>query len=109
MTGMHPADYRKSLSNSKIPLLLLVGDKDEALYADKFESGVLPYQPDARISIIEDCNHLGITLHETAMREAAGWLTEISQDTAIQTSAVAKSHPVSADNQSILHSRAGEP
>lgn len=75
MTGMHPADYRKSLSNSKIPLLILVGDKDEALYADKFEPSVLPYQPDARISVIEDCNHLGITLHETAMREAANWLS----------------------------------
>ena len=76
MTGMHPDNYEESLANSNIPLLLLVGTQDEAFYFDKFEPGVIPFKADAQISHIEGSSHLGITVHETAMKEAAQWIKE---------------------------------
>ena len=76
MMGMHPTDYAASLTDLSVPLLLQVGVQDEALYFDKFESGVKPFKTDAEISHIEDCSHLGITLNHSAMKETASWVTE---------------------------------
>ncbi len=76
MKGMHPDAYETSLKNCKAPLLLLVGSEDEAFHAREFQSGVLPYKPDAKISFVKGGSHLGIIMSEAAMAEAARWLKE---------------------------------
>lgn len=76
MNGMHPDDYKESLRNMKSRLLILVGTEDEAFHAAEFESGILPYKPDARISYVEGGSHLGIIMSEPAMEEASRWITE---------------------------------
>jgi non-heme chloroperoxidase len=76
MNGMHPADYRASLRNTESRLLVLVGTEDEAFHAAEFESGILPYKPDAGIAYVAGGSHLGIIMSEPAMAQAARWINE---------------------------------
>lgn len=77
MQGMHPDSYQESLKNTQARLLILVGSNDEAIYANKVESGILPYKSDARISCLAGDSHLGIIMSEEAMAAAEKWIGEI--------------------------------
>ena len=76
MSGLHPADYRESLKNTKASLLIVVGTEDEALHAAEFEPGIRPHKPDARISHVQGGSHLGVIMSEPAMEETARWISE---------------------------------
>lgn len=73
MKGMHPDDYRQSLRRTKVPSLVLVGAGDEAVQADRFSAGILPYKPDAQIQVLKS-SHLGMVVNESTMAAAARWI-----------------------------------
>lgn len=74
MIGMHPTDYKESLSNIDLPLLILVGTKDEALNPTKFEPNILPYHYDVEVTYVDESSHLGIVLNDSAMAKTASWI-----------------------------------
>lgn len=74
MKGMHPDSYKASLRSTRSPLLIVVGSDDEAFHAEGFRAGILPYKPDAQVSFVEKCSHLGIIMSEAAMAETARWI-----------------------------------
>lgn len=76
MRGIHPDSYEESLKNTKSPLLIIVSSDDEAFQAKEFESGILPYKSDAKVSYVEGGSHLGILVSEPAMVEAGLWIEE---------------------------------
>lgn len=74
MRGMHPDNYKSSLSATRAPLFVLVGSDDEAFHAERFESEILAYKPDAKVSVLQGVSHLGVIMNEKAMVEAARWI-----------------------------------
>lgn len=74
MRGMHPDSYKASLRTTRAPLLILVPSEDEAFHAERFKAGVAPYKPDAALSLVKGCSHLGILMSEPAMAEVARWM-----------------------------------
>lgn len=77
MKGMHPDNYKTSLRTTRAPMLILAGSDDEALYAEGFKTGVLPHKPDANVSIVKGCSHLGLIMSEAAMSETARWIGSV--------------------------------
>lgn len=74
MKGLHPVNYKESLMQTRVPLLVMIGTADESLTASEFESSILLFNQDVKIAYFNQVTHLGIVLSESAMSEAARWL-----------------------------------
>ena len=74
MTGFGPSDYTSDLSAVQVPLFLVAGSEDEALFAAEFAPTVRPLVPDADIRIVDGVAHLGIVVNEEAIEAVLKWL-----------------------------------
>ncbi|AQU82634.1 hypothetical protein B2G49_08470 [Halomonas sp. 'Soap Lake  len=74
MTGFGPSDFRRELGSIKVPVLIVTGAEDEALFADRFESTVRPLVPHAQITTVEGVAHLGLVVSSDGIEMARQWL-----------------------------------
>jgi len=73
MFGDSPSEL-KELARVNLPLLLLVGEEDQAFFPDKYSESVLPYQPNAEIFIIEGCDHSNLLDSVKAKNIIGEWI-----------------------------------
>jgi hypothetical protein len=73
---MNPVSYETSLSKTKADFLITGGSGANAFRTEGIEQGILPYKPDANISVIEGGTHLGIIMSERAMFEVVQWIVK---------------------------------
>ena len=73
-TGLAPRHYESDFEAIDTPLLVLVGDDDEAFIADKFPETVSRHAPDAVVEIVVDASHMGIVAGEASAEMLIRWL-----------------------------------
>ncbi|MCM2972604.1 alpha/beta hydrolase [Larsenimonas suaedae] len=78
MAGLNPTDFKAGLKAMTVPLLLLVGSNDEALFADRFEGVIRPLSPNMTLGIVEGASHLGIVSDVDAARATRQWLLRLA-------------------------------
>lgn len=78
-TGFAPRDYQADLKVISQPLLLLVGDKDEAFKAQAFDSVIKKHasNTDAEVEVIPNVTHMGIVVGEEVQASVAAWLKKL--------------------------------
>ena len=76
MVSVDPGNAEKLLENTKAPITLIAGEKDEVFTASAYADAVLPIRPDAQIEIIPALNHIEMTLHPTAHKAITTVLLE---------------------------------
>ena len=69
---MAPEDYVTGLKAVKVPLLVIVGSKDEAFVASKFKPAVQKNSK-GKVIVIEGATHEGIRHNKRAMEEVKTW------------------------------------
>ncbi|WP_082926039.1 alpha/beta hydrolase [Halomonas sp. G11] len=74
MSGFSPADFRQALDSVQVPVLVVTGAEDEALYADQFEPVLRPLVPHADITTVEGASHLGLVVSEEGIATVRQWL-----------------------------------
>jgi pimeloyl-ACP methyl ester carboxylesterase len=75
MVGMSPEDYVPALEAIDKPLLVVVGSKDEAFRADRYEAAIRPYGK-GKVVIVDGASHDGVLNDPralTAVRRWVGW------------------------------------
>lgn len=72
MAGSAPDDYRPALSAVRAPLLVIVGSRDEAFKADRYEVAVRSYSR-GTVTIVPDATHDGVLRDPRAMAAVAAW------------------------------------
>lgn len=77
MTGFSPSDFRKELRSIEVPLLVVTGAEDEALFADRFEPTLRPLIPHADIVTLDGVSHLGLVLDTDGIAAVREWLQRI--------------------------------
>lgn len=73
MESFGTADYKADLANIRAPILVLVGDRDEAFYAKQFEPTIHPHAPQSEFEFIAGVSHLDIVVNTTAAQRIALW------------------------------------
>jgi non-heme chloroperoxidase len=66
--------YAADLKNSRAPLQILVGSKDEIFYAELFAPTVHAIRPDVPVSVIPGLSHIGMTIDPRAFPAIAAAL-----------------------------------
>ena len=66
------------MKNTK-PMLVLVGEDDEAFYADKFEAVFNEFAPQAEVNLIAGIKHLDLPSDRKAADMITTWVQELSQ------------------------------
>lgn len=61
MTAFGTTDYAADLRNAHPRLIVLVGEKDELFYADRFAATVNAIRPDAQVKVLPELNHIEMT------------------------------------------------
>lgn len=61
MTAFGTIDYAADLRNAQPKLTVLVGEKDELFYADRFAATVNAVRPDAQVKVVPELNHIEMT------------------------------------------------
>lgn len=74
MQASFPADYRKALRGITKPMLVLVGENDEAFVAEEYPSLINAYSS-GDVFIVEDESHNGIRHNKVAMDKVRDWVT----------------------------------
>lgn len=77
MRGFNPAGFRSDLRGLQVPLLLLVGDQDEAFIAPQFEPVIRPLVSHAVIEQLESVGHLDLVTSPVASSKMIAWLQTI--------------------------------
>jgi non-heme chloroperoxidase len=67
MRGFGTSDYAADLRNAHNPLAVVVGEKDELFYADKFASAVHAIRSDVAVTIVPGLSHTGLTVDPSAV------------------------------------------
>ena len=70
MVGMHPADHAPALAAVDKPLLVVVGSKDEAFRADRYQEVVRR----GEVVVVEGASHDGIVEDPRALQAVRCWL-----------------------------------
>ena len=73
MESFGTADYKADLANIRSPILVLVGDRDEAFYAKQFEPAIHPHAPHAEFEFMAGISHLDIVVNTTTAQRIALW------------------------------------
>lgn len=73
MESFGTANYKADLANIRAPILVLVGDRDEAFYAKQFEPTIHPHAPQSEFAFIAGVSHLDIVVNTTAAQRIALW------------------------------------
>lgn len=74
MTGSTPADHAPALAAIHKPLLVVVGGKDEAFKADRFEAAIRPYST-GEVVIVDGASHDGVLTEPRAFAAVRRWVT----------------------------------
>lgn len=69
-----PHDYKTNLSKIKQPILVIIGQDDESLFAGKYKSEFASLAPQAEVHIVEDASHLDIVSNKHAYDLVKHWL-----------------------------------
>jgi hypothetical protein len=80
---MAPADYQTALTADKKPMLVVVGNKDEAFRAEMFADAVKLHEG-GETRVIEGMTHDGILKSDEGLSVAAKWLMNPSTVARIQ-------------------------
>lgn len=75
-----PQSYADDLRANKKPMLVLVGENDEAFYADKFEAVFSKYSPGADLQIVPNLTHLELPGSDRVADLITGWLEKLVTD-----------------------------
>ncbi len=67
MRAFATRDYAADLRNAQTPLALVVGEKDELFYADKFAPTVHAIRPEIPVTIVPGLSHTGLTVDPSAV------------------------------------------
>jgi len=73
---MAPDNYIDGLKSVKVPLLVLVGDKDEAFVAEEQQKAVLENSK-GEVKIIEGATHNGLRLNQKAFQLITKWFSKL--------------------------------
>ena len=74
--SMAPDYYIDGLKSVKVPLLVLVGDKDEAFVAEEQQKAVLENSK-GEVKIIEGATHNGLRLNQKAFQLITKWFSKL--------------------------------
>lgn len=72
--SISPRDHATDLENISAPVLVLAGNDDEALYADRFEAVLAAHLDSAELAIVPGAGHLDIVENPQAIQLTAEWL-----------------------------------
>lgn len=75
LLGGTPDDYRKALAAVEVPLLLVVGSRDEAFVASEYE-GVMRQWSQGSFALVPDAKHNSLTRDSRAMAHIAQWFDD---------------------------------
>jgi alpha-beta hydrolase superfamily lysophospholipase len=67
MRAFGTQDYAADLRNAQTPLAVVVGEKDELFYADKFAPTVDAVRPGVPVTIVPALSHTGLTVDSSAV------------------------------------------
>lgn len=73
MAGSAPDDHRPALAAVRVPLLVIVGSRDEAFKADQYEAAVRSHSR-GTVTIVPDATHDGILRDPRTMAAVAAWV-----------------------------------
>lgn len=72
MAGSAPDDYRPALAAVRVPLLVIVGSRDEAFKADQYEAAVRSHSR-GTVEIVPNATHNGILRDPRALAAVTAW------------------------------------
>jgi len=67
MRAFGTRDYAADLRNAQTPLAVVVGEKDELFYADKFAPTIDAVRPGVPVTIVPALSHTGLTVDPSAV------------------------------------------
>ncbi|WP_299495721.1 alpha/beta hydrolase [uncultured Shewanella sp.] len=70
-----PTDYQAQLQHNLNPVLLLVGEEDEAFYAEKFPDVMQAHAPQAEVYLLPKVQHLNLPDAPEVIEKIAHWLS----------------------------------
>lgn len=73
MVATAPDDHRPALAAVRVPLLVIVGSRDEAFKADQYEVTVRSYSR-GTVTIVPDATHNGVLRDPRAMAAVTAWI-----------------------------------
>ena len=76
MTGSTPADHAPALKAVDKPLLVVVGSKDEAFKADRFEAAIRPYST-GEVVIVAGASHDGVLNEPRTLAAVTRWIAAL--------------------------------
>ncbi len=74
-TGYAPRDWKADLAAAPGPILVLVGDQDEAFLPEAFGPAVRGSAPEARVELIPGAGHLDLPAHPATAERILQWLS----------------------------------
>ena len=78
-TSYAPSNYKKDLAKISQPLLVVVGQADEAFLPDKFEPAISPFVK-AEVTLLEDVTHMGVVVGPEVRPVIVEWLQRIPEN-----------------------------
>ncbi|HSK81113.1 MAG TPA: alpha/beta hydrolase [Thermoanaerobaculia bacterium] len=73
MAGSAPDDHRPALAAVRVPLLVIVGSRDEAFKADQYEAAVRSHSR-GTVTIVPDATHNGVLHDPRTLAAVAAWV-----------------------------------
>jgi len=77
--ALAPKDYRRELAAVAVPLLVLVGEEDEAFHADAYAETITRDAPRAEVMLLPGVSHLGIASAPETAERLGSWLGALPQ------------------------------
>ncbi len=77
--SMTPEHYREAFASIEAPLLLVVGDQDEVLFANKFPL-LLGSAANRKVEFIEKENHMGLVMGDASRKPIIFWLQSLGEN-----------------------------
>jgi pimeloyl-ACP methyl ester carboxylesterase len=72
--ALAPKSYRRELAALVVPLLVLVGEEDEAFRAEAYTETITRDAPSAQVELLPGVSHLGIASAPEAAARLRSWL-----------------------------------
>jgi alpha-beta hydrolase superfamily lysophospholipase len=69
-----PQNFAENLQNNKSPMLVLVGNDDDAFYPEEFEPVFSKYAPQAKVQLVAGSKHLDLPDSDIAFKIISKWL-----------------------------------
>lgn len=72
--NFNPDNHLKEIENISIPSLVLVGEKDESFYPERFHEVFQPAQKFTQVHILKEVKHLGVVKNKETFKRLVDWL-----------------------------------